>query len=125
MTRSHRDELIVLALFGGGLILLLETIAAGLLLVPDGAKIPGWAENVLVAMATGGLLKMGDVLSALVALSSGRQIEAFGDKLASSSPGEVSSVTAADGAREAADAADRKAQQIEASVPDDPEGEAR
>lgn len=87
MTRSQsRDELIVLSLIGGGLIVILLSIVAGLFLATQNTALPNWAENVLVSIATACALKLGDALAALVTLATGRQVEKLGDKLASSSP---------------------------------------
>lgn len=111
---SHRDELVVLALFGGGLIAILLSIIAGLFLSSRGAALPNWAENVLVATATGALLKMGDVLSALVALASGRTNEALTNKLAASAPvnDNPAPKDAEDAANQMVDAAETKRDQI-------------
>lgn len=111
---AHRDELVVLALFGGGLIGILLAIIAGLFLSSRGAALPNWAENVLVAMATGALLKMGDVLAALVSLATGRQVETLGQQLATSSPSGTVPETAADAALQTADAATNEAESIAA-----------
>lgn len=116
--RSHRDELVVLTLFGGGLILLIGGIIAGLFLTTVAAALPNWAENVLVAIATGALIKMGDVLSALVALSTGRQVEGMTRRLAESTPGRPVPHDAAAAAEETADAAQDRANEIAAKVGD-------
>lgn len=120
---SHRDELVVLALFGGGLIGILGGIIAGLFLSDGTVSLPNWAENVLVALVTGALLKMGDVLSALVALSTGRQVEGMSKALAEASPAHAVPADAADAARQTADAADQQAEAIERRA-EPPEGEA-
>lgn len=86
MTRSRsRDELIVLSLISGGLIVILLAIVAGLFMAKN-TELPNWAENVLVSIATASALKLGDALAALVTLASGRQVEKLGDKLALSTP---------------------------------------
>lgn len=122
MKREHRDELIVLSLIGGGLIVLLLCIVAGLYLAPEAAALPNWAENVLVALATGGLLKMGDVLSALVSLSTGRQVEGMSERLSTSVPVKrpiAATADAADAALETAEAAQDKAEAIADAVEGD------
>jgi hypothetical protein len=73
----------------------LMTIAIGVCAILGGvvigiftskATIPNWAENVLVAVVTGGLLKIGDVVTAIVSLAAGRQTERLGNRLADSAP---------------------------------------
>lgn len=115
--RSHRDELIVLALFGGGLILIITGIIGGLFLTARAAGLPNWAENVLVAIATGALIKMGDVLSALVALSTGRQVEGMSRQLANAAPPVHVAEGAAEAAQQTADAAADEAETIAATLP--------
>jgi dolichol kinase len=75
---------VVLLVISGGLILILLGILVGLFTSPR--ALPNWAENVLVSIATVAGLKLGDSLSTLVALSTGRQVERLGNKLAESSP---------------------------------------
>lgn len=111
--QPHRDELVVLALFGGGLIALLGGVLAGLFLAKATVGLPNWAENVLVAIATGALLKMGDVLSALVALSSGRREEGLSEKLATSTPVKKAPEDAGEAAQEVADEAQAAADEIQ------------
>jgi cobalamin biosynthesis protein CobD/CbiB len=105
MTRptSHRDELIVLSMIGGGLVLILVLIICGLFgWFPSRSPnaLPNWAENVLVALASMAGLKLGDVLAALVTLSAGRQVEKMGDRLADSAPSETKKPTQGEDARE-------------------------
>lgn len=80
----------VLFLVGFGLLAVLLAIVIGIFnvdAVPEGqVGIPNWAENVLVAVATGALLKVGDVISAVVALSSNKQVERLGTQLSNSAP---------------------------------------
>jgi hypothetical protein len=86
---SHREELVVLSMIGGGLVLILVLIICGLFgWFPSRSPnaLPNWAENVLVALASMAGLKLGDVLAALVTLSAGRQVEKMGDRLAESAP---------------------------------------
>jgi hypothetical protein len=88
---SHRDELIVLSLIGGGLILICVLIIVGIFGWFESKlsqPLPNWAENVLVALGTTAGLKLGDVLAALVTLATGRQVETLGKQLADSSPGQ-------------------------------------
>lgn len=84
--REHTGNLIVLSLIGGGLLAILLAIVAGLFFSQGSSSLPNWAENVLVSIATACSLKLGDALSALVALATGRQVEAFGHQLAGSAP---------------------------------------
>lgn len=87
--RSHVHELIVLGIIALGLIAILLGIIAGLFgwfASKASQPLPNWAENVLVAIATAAALKLGDAISALVALASGRQVEGLGQQLAQSGP---------------------------------------
>lgn len=77
------DRAVLLAI-SAGLILILVIIVVGIYLTPR--ALPNWAENVLVSIGTAGALKLGDCLSTLVALSSGRSVEKLGTQLATSSP---------------------------------------
>lgn len=88
---SDRIVLLVISL---GLIAIIMAIVLGLFL--SGRVLPNWAENVLVSVATACALKLGDCLSTLVALSSGRQVERLGSQLATSSPVERPKGTAED-----------------------------
>ncbi len=90
---SNRDELIVLAFIAFGLLAILFSIIAGLFGWFESKAqqpLPNWAENVLVSIATATALKLGDVLSVLLALATGRQVgkqaEALGVALAGSVP---------------------------------------
>lgn len=69
---------------GMGLIAILLAIIVGLLLTPR--ALPNWAENVFVSIATAAALKLGDVLSALVAIANGRSVEQLGNHLANAPP---------------------------------------
>lgn len=119
MKKDWLPDRAILFTVGAGLIAVLLALVIGIFNVDpvaDGQQgIPNWAENVLVAVATGALLKIGDVISAVVALASNRQVERLGVQLASSTPTEAvkvigdGSVQAADAV---ADAADAKADQI-------------
>lgn len=119
MKRDWLPDRAVLFTVAVGLIAVLVAIVIGIFNVgpvPEGQTgIPNWAENVLVAVTTGALLKIGDVIAAIVALASNRQNERLGDKLAQSSPVDTAPAPqdAVQGARAAAAAADDKADQIE------------
>ena len=74
----------VLLVISGGLITILLGIILGIYLTPR--ALPNWAENVLVAIGSMAGLKLGDCLSTLVALSSGRSVEKLGTQLAQTQP---------------------------------------
>ncbi len=120
---TRGQELSVLALISGGLIVILLVIVLGLYI--DNNGLPNWAENVLVSIATASALKLGDCVAALVALATGRQVENLGHSLAQSGPAvEPPPQSAAAAAKQTAEAAADKAEQIEAATaPDAPEGE--
>lgn len=110
---AHRDELVVLSLIAGGLILILLGIIAGLFLAKGATALPNWAENVLISIATASVLKLGDALAALVTLATGRQVEKLGQQLASSSPSmTIVPADAAAAADEVAVAAQDRADEI-------------
>lgn len=88
----------VLLVISGGLITVLLSIILGLFLTPR--ALPNWAENVLVSIATASALKLGDCLSTLVALASGRQVGELGTQLAQTAP-MVGAVNLNDGVRPA------------------------
>jgi hypothetical protein len=123
-------ELGVLALIACGLILIILSVVWGLFL-NKAAILPNWAENVLVAISTACALKLGDTLSALVALANGRSVENFGNKLAESQPLAQQVVpadaqAAADQVADAAvEAADKLADTAEQTARDLAEGTAR
>jgi hypothetical protein len=114
---ARRDELIVLGLISIGLVSIILAIVLGLFI--DNNGLPNWAENVLVSVATATALKLGDCISALVALANGRVIETQGTQLAGSAPMAPAKPAPAS-AREAADqvaaAADEEADQIRSSA---------
>lgn len=96
---AHRNELIVLSMIGFGLIAILVLIICGLFGWFESkvnAPLPNWAENVLVSIATATTLKLGDVLAALVTLATGRQVESFGNKLATSTPANTNGIKTGD-----------------------------
>lgn len=110
MTADGHDcrekELNVLLVISLGLVAILLGIILGIYLTPR--ALPNWAENVLVSIGTAGALKLGDCLSTLVALSSGRQQSRATELVAQSAPPiavEPQKGTAAEGAAEAAAAA--------------------
>jgi cation transport ATPase len=84
------SDRIVLLIISAGLIAILLSIVWGLFLNPR--TMPNWAENVLVSIATACALKLGDCLSTLVALATGRQVGEMGTKLAGSVPAEGAKV---------------------------------
>lgn len=102
----------VLLVISGGLIAILLSIIVGLFLTPR--ALPNWAENVFVSIATASALKLGDALSTLVALSSGRQVERLGTKLAESSPvdGGQAPKDAKEAATQVVDAAEQERNKI-------------
>lgn len=77
------DRAVLLAI-SAGLIVILLVIVVGIYLTPR--VLPNWAEDVLVSIGTAGALKLGDCVSTLIALSSGRSVEKLGTQLASSAP---------------------------------------
>lgn len=83
---TRRLEFTVLMIIAGGLITILIGIITGLFLTPR--ALPNWAENVLVSIASVAGLKLGDCVSALVQLASGRQVAQLGERLADSKPAE-------------------------------------
>lgn len=112
---ARRREFIVLTLISAGLILIILAIVAGIFgWFKRTAPIPDWAENVLVAIATAAILKLGDCLNALVQLATGRQVAQLGDKLAESAPlAAPVPADAAEGAQVAADGAQRVADRLD------------
>lgn len=85
--REYISDKVVLLVISGGLIAILLSIVIGLLRAK--VELPNWAENVFVSIATAAALKLGDCLSTLVALSSGRQVERLGTQLAGTVPAET------------------------------------
>lgn len=113
---NHSNELIVLSLIGGGLIVIIVLIICGLFgwfKSKANVPLPNWAENVLVAISTAAILKLGDVLAALVTLATGRQVETLGAQLATSTPSKTNvPASAEEAADQVADAASDEADQI-------------
>lgn len=136
---ANRDELFVLSLIGGGLLVVLLAIIAGLFGWFESKvnqPLPNWAENVLVAVATACSLKLGDVLAVLAALAAGRQstkqTETLGKALADSVPSAPAlpylppdaNAAAAAGARQATEAAGEVADELAGQAPETDEGKA-
>lgn len=88
-TTEREGERKVLRLIASGLILILLGIVAGIFFSTREPPLSNWAENVLVAIATASVLKLGDCLSALVALATGRQVARLGEQLGASAPAAV------------------------------------
>lgn len=109
----RRQEFIVLLVIAGGLIVIILSIILGLFLTPR--SLPNWAENVLVGIASVTGLRLGDCLSALVQLASGRQVARLGEHLAQTGPAQDAGPTpkdAAEAADQVAGAAEKKADEI-------------
>lgn len=104
---------LVLMMISVGLISILLSIIVGIFRSTH--ELPNWAENVLVSIGTAAALKLGDCLSTLVALSTGKSVERLGNKLGDSSPNTDSTGAgpdAVEAARQTADAAAKKSDQI-------------
>ena len=83
-TKCDRDgDRLVLMLIGGGIIAIILAIIASLAFARN---MPDWAESVMAAIVGGALVKLADVLSALVTLSGGREREKLTDQLSQSTP---------------------------------------
>ena len=103
---SHRDELVVLTMIGGGMILTVILVIIGIfgwLDTKASAPLPNWAENVLVSIISIFAVKIGDVLAALVTLATGRQTEKMTDQLANAGPPVAPPIEAPKDVGEAAD----------------------
>lgn len=74
----------VLLFIASGLIVILLSIIAGIFISPR--TLPNWAENVLISIGTAAVLKLGDCLNALIALSTGRSVDRMGAHLAQTAP---------------------------------------
>lgn len=82
--RCDRDgDRNVLKLIGGGIILIILSIIAALALHEP---MPDYAESVFGAIIGGAVVKLSDVLAALVSLSGGREREKLTDQLSQSAP---------------------------------------
>ena len=71
--RERITDRIVLLAISSGLIWIIMGILVGIFLSPRAP--PNWAENVLVSIGTAAILKLGDCLSVLVSLSTGKTNE--------------------------------------------------
>lgn len=115
------DRAVLLAIVIGLIAILLAIVIGIFDAAPQRAgAIPTWAENVLVAISTGALLKIGDAIGALVTLAGGRTTEKLGQQLATSTPGKAVPQEAADAADQVADAAQDQADAITGAVPTAP-----
>lgn len=72
----------VLMLIGGGIIGLILAVILTMAL----ASLPDWGESVFSTIVGGLIVKLADVLSTLVALSSNRQVGKMSDQLSNSAP---------------------------------------
>lgn len=81
--RDREGDRRVLTLIGGGIIVTILSIIAA---IAFARNTPDWAESVFSAIVGGMIVKLADVLSALVSLSSNRQIERVTDQLAVATP---------------------------------------
>ncbi|MEA3390010.1 MAG: hypothetical protein U9R64_12170 [Pseudomonadota bacterium] len=88
--RDRDGDRRVLTLIGGGIIAVVLAIITA---IAFAKSMPEWAESVFSAIVGGMIVKLADVLSALVALSSNRQIERVTDQLAIASPPGPQTVT--------------------------------
>lgn len=68
-TNDQEGDRFVLILIGGGIV----TIILAVILAMSIATLPDWAETIFSVIVGGGIVKLADVLSALVALSTARQ----------------------------------------------------
>jgi hypothetical protein len=85
--REKVTDRIVLLVISGGLIVILLGIITGIFTTPR--ALPNWAENVLVSIGTAAALKLGDCLSTLIALSTGKTTERLSSQLANTVPADV------------------------------------
>ena len=127
---NHRDELVVLTMIGGGMILTVILVIIGIfgwLDTKASAPLPNWAENVLVSIISIFAVKIGDVLAALVTLATGRQTEKMTDQLANAGPPIAplpqAPANAVEAAQDTADAAQAKADKIAQAEGPKPEGD--
>lgn len=115
-SRERVSDKAVLLVIATGLIAILILIVSGLFWASGAKDLPNWAENVLVAISTAVALKLGDALSTLVALSTGRHVERLGTQLAATMPAEIAAPPpqdAVDAANMTADATVETAHKIE------------
>lgn len=75
---GRAGDRMVLMLIGGGIILIILCVIAS---VAFGRGMPDWGESVMSAIVGGTLVKLADVLGALVQLSGSREREKLTDQL--------------------------------------------
>lgn len=76
---DQEGDRFVLMLIGGGIVVIILAV----ILAMSVAELPDWAESVFSAIVGGSIVKLADVLSALVTMSTGRQTVIQTDKLTS------------------------------------------
>ena len=117
--RERITDRIVLLAISSGLIWIIMGILVGIFLSPRAP--PNWAENVLVSIGTAAILKLGDCLSVLVSLSTGKTNERLSTQLAQTAPlaltAEQAPKDAQEAAQDTADAAQDKADTIKGTQP--------
>ena len=115
--RERITDRIVLLAISSGLIWIIMGILVGIFLSPRAP--PNWAENVLVSIGTAAILKLGDCLSVLVSLSTGKTNERLSTQLAQTAPlaPVPAPVDAQEAAQDTADAAQDKADTIKGTKP--------
>ena len=117
--REKITDRIVLLAISSGLIWIIMGILLGIFLTPR--ALPNWAENVLVSIGTAAILKLGDCLSVLVSLSTGKTNERLSTQLAQTVPiaqaVEEAPKDAQEAAQDTADAAQDKADAIKGEKP--------
>jgi hypothetical protein len=83
---DQEGDRLVLVLIGGGIV----AIVLAVIITMAAATLPDWAESVFSAIVGGSLVKLADVLSALVTMSTSRQTvrqtERLTNQLAASGP---------------------------------------
>ena len=89
--RERITDRIVLLAISSGLIWIIMGILIGIFTSPR--ALPNWAENVLVSIGTAAILKLGDCLSVLVSLSTGKTTERLSTQLAQTAPVEAPTPT--------------------------------
>lgn len=74
---DRAGDRLVLILIGGGIVLTLLALIGAMTF----GTLPDWAEGIFSAIAGGLIVKLADVLSALVALAGARQVGKLSDKI--------------------------------------------
>jgi hypothetical protein len=92
-TNDQEGDRFVLILIGGGIVLIILAV----ILAMSIAKLPDWAETIFSVIVGGGIVKLADVLSALVALSSARQTTRQTERLTNQLTGAAPDPAAKDG----------------------------